>query len=116
MSAAHGHRKMLAALAMLAGCWLPPAGAQALIDPTQPPPESQLLPAAATSAEPVRQGPQLQSVLIGTRGREVAVIDGQTLRRGDKIDGAVLVKVGKDSVTLRRGSKDEVLTLFPKKQ
>jgi len=105
-------------LVAAAVAWLLPAGAQSLADPTRPPPESQLLPASAASAsaEPVYKGPQLQSVLTGARGREVAVIDGQTLRRGDKIDGAVLVKVGKDSVTLRRGGKDEVLTLFPKKQ
>jgi MSHA biogenesis protein MshK len=104
-------------LLLLAAIWLLPAGAQGLTDPTQPPPESQSQPAtAAATAAPVAKGPQLQSVLTGTRGREVAVIDGQTLRRGDKIAGAVLVKVGKDSVTLRRGSKDEVLTLFPKKQ
>jgi MSHA biogenesis protein MshK len=111
---AHLKLPMLMALA-----WLLPAGAQTLTDPTRPPPESQLLPAttaSTASAEPVIRRPQLQSVLTGTRGREVAVIDGQTLRRGDRFDGAVLVKVGKDSVTLRRGGKDEVLTLFPKKQ
>ncbi len=108
----------LAVLACLAlGALGATAGAQSLTDPTRPPPESQLLPAGAVAdAAPARQGPQLQSVLTGTRGREIAVIDGQTLRRGDKIDGAVLLKVGKDSVTLRRGSRDEVLTLFPKKQ
>jgi MSHA biogenesis protein MshK len=110
-------RLLLALLAALvAAAWLLPAAAQSLGDPTQPPPESRLQPlSAAEAAAAVPKGPQLQSVLLGTRGREVAVIDGQTLRRGDKFDGAVLVKVGKDSVTLRRGAKTEVLSLFPKK-
>lgn len=91
----------------------PPAQAQTLADPTQPPPESRLLAPGATDAPLVGAGPRLQSILIGTRGREVAVIDGQTLRKGDKINGAVLVKISKNQVVLQHGREKQVLTLFP---
>lgn len=87
------------------------SGAQTLADPTQPPPESRLLPQSEAPVTP--QGPQLQSVLIGSRGREVAVIDGQTIRKGEKFNGAVLVEVRKNQVVLQRGRNKQVLTLFP---
>jgi MSHA biogenesis protein MshK len=90
-----------------------PAPAQTLADPTQPPPESRLLAPGAADASVVSAGPRLQSILIGTRGREVAVIDGQTLRKGDKINGAVLVQIGKNQVVLQHGRAKQVLTLFP---
>ena len=89
-----------------------PAQAQTLADPTQPPPESRLLAPGAADAAVVGAGPRLQSILIGTRGREVAVIDGQTLRKGDKINGAVLVKISKNQVVLQHGREKQVLTLF----
>lgn len=90
-----------------------PVSAQTLTDPTQPPPESRLQAPGGIEAPVVSSGPQLQSVLIGSRGREVAVIDGQTLRKGDKINGAVLVKIGKNQVVLQQGRSKQVLTLFP---
>jgi MSHA biogenesis protein MshK len=90
-----------------------PASAQTLADPTQPPPESRLLAPGASDAPAASTGPQLQSILIGTRGREVAVIDGQTLRKGDKINGAVLVQIRKNQVVLQHGRAQQVLTLFP---
>jgi MSHA biogenesis protein MshK len=89
-----------------------PGQAQTLADPTQPPPESRLLAPGAADGPVVSAGPRLQSILIGTRGREVAVIDGQTLRKGDKINGAVLVKISKNQVVLQHGREKQVLTLF----
>lgn len=96
----------------LIAAWLP-ARAQNMVDPTQPPPEARLVAPGGEPAAPVRSGPQLQSVLIGTRGREVAVIDGQTLRKGDKINGAVLVQISKNQVVLQHGRERRTLTLFP---
>ena len=105
--------KRLTPCLLLAVTVLMPVRAQQLPDPTRPPPEV---------GQPMDKGmelpkapvlPQLQSVLIGARGREVAVIDGQTVRKGEKFEGAVLVKVSKDSVVLRRSGKDQVLTLYP---
>ena len=87
-----------------------PARAQ-LADPTRPPPEAHLV--AGAQAAPVRSGPQLQSVLNGNHGRQVAVIDGQALRVGDKINGATLVQVGKDQVVLQHGRVRQVLKLYP---
>lgn len=101
-------KRLLCAAMLLAGA----AQAQTLADPTQPPPESRLLPAAEMEAV-VPKGPQLQSVLIGTGGRQVAVIDGQTVRKGEKFNGAVLVEVRKNQVVLQNGRSKQVLTLFP---
>lgn len=112
MSAAVGRAWRAGALWALVLAALP-AQAQTLADPTQPPPESRLLAPGAADAPVVSSGPQLQSILIGTRGREVAVIDGQTLRKGDKINGAVLVQIGKNQVVLQHGRAKQVLTLFP---
>lgn len=89
------------------------AAAQTLADPTMPPPESRLLAPGAQDDPAVAKGPQLQSVLIGSRGREVAVIDGQTVRKGEKFHGAVLVEVGKNRVVLQNGREKQILTLFP---
>lgn len=88
------------------------AGAQTLNDPTQPPPESRLLPAGEAEIV-VSRGPVLQSVLIGSNGRQVAVIDGQTVRKGEKFKGATLVQVSKNQVVLQNGKNKQVLTLFP---
>ena len=82
-----------------------------LADPTRPPPEAQVV--AGAQAAPVRSGPQLQSVLNGNHGRQVAVIDGQALRVGDKINGATLVQIGKDQVVLQHGRVRQVLKLYP---
>lgn len=97
--------------ALLALCALPCA-AQQLQDPTKPPAEA--TPAPVGPGGPVvAAGPQLQSVLIGSRGRQVAVIDGQTVRQGERVGDAVLVRVGKNEAVLRRGKTLQVLTLFP---
>ena len=86
---------------------------QALLDPTRPPPEARLGTPGAMDTAPVPSGPQLQSVLLGNHGRQVAVIDGQSLQVGDKIHGATLVKVGRDHVVLQRGRAQQTLKLFP---
>ncbi|KQQ40331.1 hypothetical protein ASF61_06055 [Duganella sp. Leaf126] len=94
----------------LAGACIP-AAAQ-LADPTRPPLEVRL-PAGPALPAPLRHGPQLQSVLNGNHGRQVAVIDGQALRVGDRIDGATLVQVGSDHVVLQRGPTRQVVKLYP---
>jgi MSHA biogenesis protein MshK len=88
-----------------------PVRAQGLLDPTMPPPEARQVTGMAPA--PVSKGPQLQSVLVGSNGRQVAVIDGQTVRQGEKFNGALLVKVDKNHAVLRRGSQTQVLTLYP---
>ncbi|TFW22401.1 MSHA biogenesis protein MshK [Duganella callida] len=101
-------------LSLLCVCavWHGAALAQ-LADPTRPPPEARLTAADLADVPPTPAGPQLQSVLIGSNGRQVAVIDGQTVRKGEKINGAVLVDVRKNQVVLQKGKNKQVLTLFP---
>ncbi len=102
--------KLFAAAALLA------AGAvhaQPLADPTRPP----ALPAAAGAGSAISAapaGPVLQSVLIARQpgGRQVAVIDGQTVRLGGAFRGAVLVRMSDTDVELRRGASRQVLKLF----
>lgn len=102
---------LLGLIASLAGAtW-----AQALSDPTRPPAASTAAPQAETAtAVPTEQkpAPRLQSVLIAP-GRMVAVIDGNTVAVGGKVDDAVLVGIAETHVTLRRGTALEVLPLHP---
>ncbi|GGE89021.1 MSHA biogenesis protein MshK [Massilia psychrophila] len=89
------------------------ASAQALRDPTLPP--AQLAPAGDGAAPAEAARPVLQSVLIGhlPGGRRVAVIDGQTVRIGEKFKGAVLASVSDNQAVLLRGGNKLVLRLYP---
>ncbi len=92
--------------------------AQDGIDPTRPPSVMTapvIIPGSvyvAPRAE--RRVPELQSILVSLRpgGRRVAVIDGKTVRQGQRVGDAVLVAIGSTDVVLRRGSKTETLKLF----
>lgn len=108
--------------ALLCGAaWACSAQAQALPDPTRPP--AQMAAPAVTGVNgvagapgtPDASRPTLQSVLIARLpgGRRVAVIDGQTLRVGDKFQGAVLASVSDNQAVLLRGSDRQVLRLYP---
>ncbi|MBC7456520.1 MAG: MSHA biogenesis protein MshK [Massilia sp.] len=93
-------------------------GAQALSDPTRPPAQLAPAPLSGGASAPAPLGstrPTLQSVLIarGPGGRRVAVIDGQTVRVGEKFKGAVLTGVSDNQAVLRRGSERQVLRLYP---
>ncbi len=106
---------LLALLSATAACTLP-AQAQALPDPTRPPAFLQRggrVPASESAAAPAL--PRLQSILIARHpgGRHVAVIDGHTLRPGDKFKGAVLTSVSESEAVLQRGQQRQVLKLFP---
>ena len=104
--------KLAVLAAMLAAGAL--AQAQALPDPTRPPPMMMKAPAGAAVAAAAPAGPVLQSVLIGRQagGRQVAVIDGETVRLGGAFRGAVLVRMTETEVELRRGQERQVLKLF----
>lgn len=98
----------LTALACLA--LAQPAGAQALLDPTRPPPGmDRIAPDVAADDE----APRLQSVLIGRQagGRHVAVIDGETVRLGETFKGARVARVSANEVVLVRGSERQVLRM-----
>lgn len=95
-------------LIVLAGSltWLP-AWAQQLRDPTQPPSLLMQDGAAGTSGETV-----LQSVFISPT-RRAAIISGQTVKLGEKFNGATLVKITESEVVLRNGGELQTLKLFP---
>lgn len=104
-------RRSLALLAVAA--WFAgPALAQALRDPTQPPPLLSPVAPGAT-VEPVSSEPQLQSVLISQRanGRRVAVIDGETVRVGDTFRDFKVVKISPSEVVLRQGKVESKLVM-----
>jgi MSHA biogenesis protein MshK len=86
------------------------AQAQGLQDPTRPPAQLEARPGEAVAAP---SGPQLQSVLIAREpgGRQVAVIDGETVRLGDTFHGARLVRMTQGEVELVRGRERQVLKL-----
>ena len=108
---------LLAAWLWLAGLCAGAAGAQTLNDPLRPPAAAMAAPiGAAPAAGRAPNEPQLQSVLISRRpgGRQLAVIDGQTVRLGEKFKDEVLVKVSETEVVLRHGSVQHTLKLFPR--
>ena len=102
-------------LLLLAALCCGAAGAQTLTDPMRPPAAAMAPTGAPSAAVVVPNEPQLQSVLISRRpgGRQVAVIDGQTVRLGEKFKDAVLVKMSETEVVLRRGSVQHTLKLYP---
>ncbi len=99
-------------LALLVALLSAPASAQGLVDPTRPPDAP--LPGNDAGVIAERAVPQLQSVLVASSGRRVAVIDGRTVRVGDKIGGASVDGIGETTVTLRRGKTLETIRLYPK--
>jgi len=106
-------RPVTLACLVLGALWTASVPAQTLPDPTRPP--AAVLTPAPAGTPIVPAGPQLQSILISTRadGRRIAVIDGQTVREGEKFKGAVLVKMTQTAVVLGYGSERHVLKLFP---
>lgn len=101
-----------AALASLAWC----AAAQAqLADPTRPP-AALMAPRAGAQADGGAQAaPQVQSILIARHpgGRQVAVIDGQTVQLGGQFRGARVERMTGTEVVLVKGTQRQVLKLFP---
>jgi MSHA biogenesis protein MshK len=85
--------------------------AQAMKDPTRPPP-SLWRPPGGAEAPAAPSGPELQSVMLSS-SRRSAIISGQVVNRGERYGDAVLVEVAEDHVILRRGASTEVLRLYP---
>ncbi|UVW26938.1 hypothetical protein [Massilia sp. H6] len=88
------------------------AHAQALPDPTRP---SGTLSAHANPGAAEGELPRLQSVLIAPRpgGRQVAVIDGETVLLGGSFKGARVARITQAEVELVRGRERQVLRLYP---
>jgi MSHA biogenesis protein MshK len=103
-----GHLKA-ALLACILAAAMPGYAVENLPDPTRPPAAFAL---PATNAAAV-SGPVLQSILISSSRRH-AIIDGRTVRVGDKVGGAEVVEITAGQVTLQEGGVKRVLQLFPR--
>ena len=57
-------------------------------------------------------GRQLQSVLL-SRGRKIAVIDGNMVALGGMLGDARVVRITETEVVLKTGEETETLKLFP---
>jgi len=82
------------------------AAQDGLGDPTRPTPLRAAAPVEAAAAPQWR----LQSTLVAAQ-RRVAVINGRTVREGETVDGARLVEVRPDGVSLERAGRTFELTL-----
>jgi MSHA biogenesis protein MshK len=89
---------------------MPVAHAEALQDPTRPP--AALDRAAESGTGAAVTGPVLQSVLISPR-RTMATISGRTVKVGDKVGEARVIRISETEVVLRNGRDLETLKLFP---
>lgn len=100
-----------ALLAALLASLASPAAAQALRDPTRPPGATTMrnAPAQVPSAS---GGLVLQSVLI-SEDRRAAVISGQVVTLGEKVDGYELIAVAEAEAVLRGGGETRRLRLYP---
>ena len=78
-----------------------------LPDPTRP---SGVL--ESTGGMPAQQGFVLQGTTVSARQR-VAVINGQRLTVGERIDGAIVAAIQPFQVTLQRAGRDITLRLLP---
>jgi MSHA biogenesis protein MshK len=87
---------------------VPCAFAQSLNDPTRPPTVSAATDAGAT----VDSALVLQSILVSP-GRRLAVINGQTVKQGDKLGETRVVDIREGEVVLRSDQEITVLKLFP---
>ena len=99
--------------AMLMACMYAKAMAQSgqLVDPTRPP-TALGAPVDATNGEPpVPAGPNLQSILVAPT-RVEAIINGKTVKVGDMVGEAKVIKISDNEVVLRNGKEKQVLKLF----
>jgi MSHA biogenesis protein MshK len=82
------------------------AFAQVLSDPTRPPSFS------PATENPRNEASRLQSVLISP-GRKLAVIDGRTVKLGERVGDARVVAIAPAQVILQRGAEYQTLKLHP---
>lgn len=101
----------IAAAALLAALALEAGAEPALGDPTRP---TALISAAAAAAAAAPAGPRwrLQSTLVAD-DRRLAVINGRTVSRGDRVDGAQVVEIGDGGVTLELAGRRLQLHVVP---
>jgi MSHA biogenesis protein MshK len=108
------NKKGTIGLSFLIGMMATVANAQTtsgLVDPTRPPSSISATPDAANDA-PASAGLVLQSVRVSPT-RVVAIINGQSVRVGEMVGEAKVIKISDGEVVLRTGKELQVLKLFP---
>src|SRR5258706_8478563 len=85
------------------------AGAQGLSDPTRPPGSGSL---ESAGEAPQAAALQLQSILLSPQ-RKIAVINGQTVKIGERVGDATLLAISETGVVLKRGDEQQRLQLLP---
>lgn len=112
---AAAHRWAVAAFSLLI-LILSPLYAEDLPDPTRPP-ASIFVPASGTGAGGEREATVNHSsglhLVIISKTRRAAIIDGQTVELGGEHGGARLIEVNEGDVVLQQAQSRQVLTLFP---
>ena len=88
--------------------WNGAVNAYAMTDPTQPPG----FVAGADGVAGSVKTPVLQSVMIQPHRRS-AIIDGTRVEIGGKVGDAEVLKISETEVTLRNGSRIEILKMYP---
>jgi len=84
---------------------------ESLPDPTRPPSEISVLPASGVPVVvPLNTG--LQSIIIA-HDRRAAIINGQLVKKGDRVNDATLTVINESSVVLEGAKGRQVLALFP---
>lgn len=102
-------------LLLLAIAGLPLATAQVARDPTQPPGSYSAAPGATAAAddEVAADSRVLQAILRPHGAKPRAVINGQSLGVGGKIDEWVVVRIGESEVVLKGPGGMEKLVMSP---
>jgi MSHA biogenesis protein MshK len=110
---AEAMRRLSIALAWLAVAGAASAQDAGMNDPTRPP-AALNAPVATGIVRPIADQPVVQSILVSQRpgGRRLAVIDGKTLRQGERLGTAIVESIRPTEVVLRRGNKRVTLKLF----
>lgn len=88
------------------------AYAQGLPDPTRPPASLHAEQTDQEGKSATAGAPELQSVIVGPN-RKIAVINGQTLKIGDKYGDARVVAISEAEVVLKNGDVSRTLKLYP---
>ncbi len=104
--------KLLLQSGFLMGVFLgtPASFADTLGDPTRPPASVEFLQESRGSV--ATSVPILQSIIM-SQGRRMAIINGQSVRLGEKFGAARLEKINESEVVLRVGGNLETLKLYP---
>lgn len=87
------------------------AQAQALVDPTRPPPSVEKPAPVAAPGETAVTG--LQTIIRREGAKPAAVINGEYVVLGGRIGENRVIKIGEDSVTLKTPTGRETLKLIP---